>query len=79
VTAKNVPVGEGRVHEVKFDCCRVQAHKVGSNVRLFSRNGRDFTERFHSIAPLLHTAVLDSEVVACDADGRPNFTRLHVR
>jgi len=36
-----------------------------------------------AIAALLHempakAAVLDGEVVASDADGRPNFARLHV-
>jgi hypothetical protein len=54
----------------------VQAHKVGSRVIVFSRNGHDFTDRFPSIAQLLRerpakTAVLDGEVVASDADGRP--------
>src|SRR5262245_51186926 len=47
--------------------------KIGSRVVVFSRNGHDFTERFPSIAQLLHelpakTAVLDGEVVASDAD-----------
>jgi hypothetical protein len=42
------------VREVKFDDYRVQAQKVGSRVILFSRNGHDFTERFPSIARLLH-------------------------
>ena len=76
--------GDGWLHEVKFDGYRVQVHKVGSRVVIFSRNGHDFTERFPSIAQLLHelpakSAVLDGEVVASDADGRPNFARLHVR
>jgi bifunctional non-homologous end joining protein LigD len=79
-----VPTGDGWVHEVKFDGYRVQAHKMGARVIVFSRNGHDFTERFPSIAKLLHdlpakSAVLDGEVVASDADGRPNFARLHVR
>ena len=74
----------GWVHEVKFDGYRVQVHKVGSRVIIYSRNGHDFTERFPSIAQLLHelpakAAVLDGEVVTSDADGRPNFARLHVR
>ena len=56
----------------------VQAHKVGSRVVLYSRNGHDLTHRFPLIAQLLHelpvkAAVLDGEVVASDADGRPNF------
>jgi bifunctional non-homologous end joining protein LigD len=84
VPAKAVPTGDGWVHEVKFDGYRVQAHKLGSRIVLFSRNGYDFTERFASIAALLRemptkAAVLDGEVVASDADGRPNFARLHVR
>jgi len=79
-----VPVGDAWLHEVKFDGYRVQARKAGSRVVIFSRNGHDFTERFPSIAQLLHelpakAAVLDGEVVASDADGHPNFARLHVR
>jgi bifunctional non-homologous end joining protein LigD len=78
-----VPAGDGWMHEVKFDGYRVQAHKLGSRVVLFSRNGHDFTERFPSIAQLLRelparSAILDGEVVATDADGRPNFARLHL-
>src|SRR5262249_20784531 len=84
VTAKSVPAGDGWVHEVKFDGYRVQVHKMGSRVIIYSRNGHDFTSRFPSIAQLLQelpakAAVLDGEVVASDADGRPNFARLHVR
>jgi bifunctional non-homologous end joining protein LigD len=83
VTAKNVPAGEGWVHEVKFDGYRVQAHKIGSRVVLFSRNGHDFRERFPSIVQELRelparAAVLDGEVVASDIDRRPNFARLHL-
>jgi hypothetical protein len=81
---KAVPAGDAWLHEVKFDGYRVQAHKVGSRVIMYSHNGHDFSDRFPSIAQLLHdlpakAAVLDGEVVASDADGRPNFARLHVR
>jgi hypothetical protein len=56
---------------------QVQADKVGSNVVIFSRDSRDITDRFASIAQLQHelparAAVLDGEV-ASDADERPNF------
>ena len=83
VTAKSVPAGDDWMHEVKFDGYRVQVHK-GSRLVVYSRNEHDFTERFPSIAQMLHerpakAAVLDGEVVASDADGRPNFARLHVR
>ena len=67
ISAKAVPAGDGWVHEVKFDGYRVQVHKVGSRVVMFSRNGHDFTDRFPSIAQLLHelpaeAAVLDGEI-----------------
>ena len=74
-------VGDAWLHEVKFDGYRV--HKAGSRVVIFSRNGRDFTQRFppsRSCCKLpAKAAVLDGKVVASDADGRPNFARLHVR
>jgi len=78
IRAKESPAGDGWLHEVKFDGYRVQARKVGSRVVIYSCNGHDFNERFPSIGQLLHefpakTAELDGEVVASDADGRPNF------
>jgi bifunctional non-homologous end joining protein LigD len=54
ILAKAVPADDGWVHEVKFDGYRVQVHKVGSRVVLFSRSGHDFTDRFPSIAQQLH-------------------------
>jgi ATP-dependent DNA ligase len=48
-----LPKGEGWLYEVKHDGYRVQVHKVGSRVVLYSRNGHDFTDRFPSIAQLL--------------------------
>ena len=61
--------------EVKRTCpnYRVQVHKLGSRVIIYSRNGHDFTEWFPPIAQLLHElpakAVLDGEVVTSSADG----------
>jgi hypothetical protein len=40
IRAKEVPAGEGWLHEVKFDGYRVQVHKVGSRVIIFRRNRR---------------------------------------
>jgi len=84
IPAKEVPTGDGWVHKVKFDGYRVQAHKIGLRVVVFSRNGHDFTDRFPSIGRLLHelpakAAVLDGEIVANDALGRPDFIRLQMR
>jgi ATP-dependent DNA ligase len=81
IRAATVRAGEGWVHELKFDDYSVQAHKLGSRIVFFSRNGHDFSEHFPSIVQELRelpvkTAVIDGEVLASDADGRPNFARL---
>ena len=43
------PVGDAWLHEVKFDGYRCQIHKAGKDVVIFSRNGREFTDRFPDI------------------------------
>jgi|SRR5215831_14493135 len=53
-------------------------------IRRQTSNGHDFTDRFTSIARLLREltakgAVLDGEIMADDARGRPDFARLHMR
>jgi bifunctional non-homologous end joining protein LigD len=49
------PSGPEWLHEVKFDGFRIQLHKWGDEVRLFSRNGKDFTDRFPTIAAAMFT------------------------
>ncbi len=78
------PSGPDWLHEIKFDGFRIQLHKWGDEVRLFSRNGKDFTQRFPTVAeaasalPTTH-AVIDGEVVACDETGAPDFYTLLLR
>jgi ATP dependent DNA ligase domain len=78
------PKGEQWLHEVKFDGYRVQLHKVGKDVVIFSRNGADFTSRWPAIAIALQelpakSAIIDAEVVASNAKGMPDFAALHGR
>ena len=47
---KRLPTGDSWLHEPKLDGWRIQAVKVGSDVALYSRNGRDLKDRFASIA-----------------------------
>lgn len=75
------PVGEQWVHEIKFDGYRVQAHIDKDGVKLLTRNGLDWTDRFGSLSKLLGefrsgTAIIDGELVAEDANGRSSFTAL---
>lgn len=78
------PSGPYWLHEVKFDGFRIQLHKADDEVRLFSRNGKDFTARFPTIAaavavlPIAH-AVIDGEVVAYNETGAPDFYTLLLR
>ena len=62
--------------ECKYDGIRVQAHKRGDEVRIFSRSLDDITDRVpdvvEAVAPLpADTLVLDGEAIALRPDGRP--------
>jgi ATP-dependent DNA ligase len=59
IRAKEVPAGDGWVHEVKVNGHRVHAHKVGTRVIVYNRIEHDFTERFTSVVwAVLHPAQL---------------------
>lgn len=72
------PAGPGWIHEIKFDGYRLQAN-VGAPVHLFTRNGHDWTHRLPELAADLRTlppCILDCELCALDAQGRPDFSKL---
>src|SRR5215207_3964555 len=47
--ASKVPAGDGWIYELKHDGFRVLAFKDGDSVRLWSRNGRDWSAEFVAI------------------------------
>lgn len=63
--------------EWKFDGARVQIHKKGDNVTLYSRRLENITGSLPDIAAAVKkavkadSAILDGEAVAIDEDGRP--------
>jgi ATP-dependent DNA ligase I len=62
--------------EWKLDGIRIQAHLSGGNVRLFTRTLDDITARLPEVVSVLAqlpvtAAVLDGELIALRADGRP--------
>jgi bifunctional non-homologous end joining protein LigD len=72
------------LYEPKLDGYRVLAFVAGGTVRLQSRRGLDLTPFFPEIAAELgaHPAgqlILDGEIVALGADGRPSFNALQNR
>src|SRR5580658_3480400 len=67
--------------EVKYDGYRLLACKAGSDVRVYTRGGHDWTDRFgpiaHGIASLAaRECVVDGEACVVDDAGRPCFAAL---
>lgn len=76
-----VPPGGDWVHEIKLDGYRILSRVEGGRIRLESRRGNDWTERFESVAAALKNlgardALLDGEVVVLDDEGRSSFSAL---
>jgi bifunctional non-homologous end joining protein LigD len=60
--------GDGWLHEIKFDGYRMIARMARNRATLFSRNGKDWSDKFPSVAAALAAlelgdAVLDGEIV----------------
>jgi len=83
LAVSKLPEGPEWAYELKFDGYRALGLKVDGRAQLLSRNGRNFTMRFASIARALESlpgeTVIDVEIVAYDADGRPSFSVLQNR
>src|SRR6187402_2547804 len=82
--ATKVPTSKNWLHEVKMDGYRLIVHREGKRVRLFTRNGFDWSDRY----PLITEAalrirstsfVLDGEAVLLGVDGVSDFNGLHSR
>jgi len=75
------PAGDEWLHELKFDGYRMVCHLSRGKARFWSRNGKDWTEKFPNLAEALKkfpatTAILDGEVVIVDKAGRTSFQKL---
>ncbi|WP_068076527.1 DNA ligase D [Novosphingobium lentum] len=76
-----VPAGNRWMHEIKFDGYRALIAAAGSDVRVYTRSGKDWTDKF---APLvaafaaldLPPCLIDGEIVAYGSDGNPDFSSL---
>src|SRR3954467_13861724 len=71
-------------HEIKWDGVRAIAHSEPGRLRFHSRNMHDITPRYPELSKLNralshHRAILDGEVVALDAEGKPSFGALQRR
>jgi bifunctional non-homologous end joining protein LigD len=83
-TVEQLPEGDAWLYEVKWDGYRALLLKDGASVQIRSRNDKDLTRDFPTLtagAARLNatTAVVDGEIVAVDANGRPSFQALQNR
>jgi len=79
-----VPAGPDWIHEIKHDGYRLIVQRDGARVRLFTRNGHDWTKRYPLIveAALRNRTtsfVIDGEAVLLGVDGISDFNGLHSR
>jgi len=75
------PAGDEWFHELKFDGYRLLCHLDRGHVRFWTRNQKDWTEKFRGVGQAvkklpLKSAILDGEIVALDASGRASFQKL---
>jgi len=78
---KRPPSGEEWLHEPKYDGYRIEAILNGGDISLVTRNEKDWTDRYPSIANALsglavESAILDGELVAIDRHGHSDFSTL---
>src|SRR3546814_655461 len=76
-----VPTGNGWFHEIKYDGYRAQIAAAGGDVRVYTRNGLDWTDKFaplvrHIAALDLPPCLIDGEIVAYGKAGNPDFSSL---
>lgn len=81
VLASKPPNSEQWVHEVKFDGYRMLAFWDHGQVRLISRTGKDWSNKFPSIVAAcgelpLNQAILDGEIVSLNDQGLSDFQQL---
>ena len=79
-----LPEGDDWTYEVKFDGYRALLMKDDARLQIRSRNDKDLTRAYPSIAAAARRlnaqrAIVDGEIVAVDAEGRPSFQALQHR
>jgi bifunctional non-homologous end joining protein LigD len=73
--------GPDWVHEIKHDGFRMMVRRDPTGVRLLTRNGHDWADRYPAIVEAVNrlkarSCLIDGEAVACDENGLAMFERL---
>src|SRR5262245_24667815 len=82
--ADRPPSGPGSMHEIKHDGFRMMVRRDVAGVRLLTRNGHDWTDRYPLIIEAVNrlkarSCLIDGEAVACDENGLTVFERLRLK
>jgi len=77
----DVPAGNGWMHEIKFDGYRAIIAAKGGDVRVYTRSGKDWTDKFAPLVEAIATldlppCLIDGEIIAVDGSGNPDFSAL---
>ncbi len=80
----DLPGDDGYAFEIKWDGIRAMYHYFGGQAKLLSRNMLDITAQYPELSALANSLgtvniVLDGEIVAFGADGKPSFSLLQTR
>ena len=75
------PAGPDWLHEPKLDGWRCELAKTGAQIALYTRHGHNIADRAKRLVELaaalpVRRVLLDGELVAVDAHGRPDFLAL---
>jgi bifunctional non-homologous end joining protein LigD len=81
ISARSAPVGDAWLHEPKLGGYRLQIVKTGRVVRLYSRNGYEWTKRLAGLAGALggiswRRATIDAQLVFPNAGSAPDYAGL---
>jgi ATP-dependent DNA ligase len=82
--ATTVPDGPDWLHEIKYDGYRLRVERDGDHVRLITRGGYNWTDRYPWIVEAalknrFRQFVIDGEAVVLGVDGIADFDALHSR
>jgi len=82
--ADKPPSGSNWVHEIKHDGYRLMARRISVGIRLITRRGNDWSDRFPLVVQAVNhlkvrSCLIDGEVVCCDERGVARFDVLRRR
>jgi bifunctional non-homologous end joining protein LigD len=81
MTADSPPCGPEWVHEIKHDGYRMMARRDAAGIRLLTRNGHDWAQKYPLIVEAVNylrvrSCLIDGEAVCCNDVGLAVFDKL---